>query len=171
MRSSRWSWVVLLSCVPLLGACSSANRPSPQGIQLRPVLSESQATAASCPEPVQASASASNVRACSADGTVLYTLGAAAVTGDQVADLTVQPGASNGYEVTVRFSDSGSSAFRSLTGELASQDSPNNQFAFYARGVVQSSPYVSAAIDSGTAVVTGFANESEASQFVTDAAK
>ncbi len=49
--------------------------------------------------------------------------------------------------------------------------SPNNQLAFYARGVVQSSPYVSAAIDSGTAVVTGFANESEANQFVTDAAK
>ncbi len=135
------------------------------------MLSESLATAESCPKPVQASASATNVKACSADGTILYNLGPAAVTGEQVADLSVQRGASNNYEVAVRFTTSGASALQSLTGELASQDSPNNQLAFYARGVVQSSPYVSAAIDSGTAVVTGFANESEANQFVTDAAK
>lgn len=118
---------------------------------------------------MEASPSASDVRACSADGTILYTLGPAAVTGAEVSDVRVQPDASNGYAVTVTFSDSGASAFQALTRHLAAQAAPRNQFAFYVRGVVQSSPFVSEQINGGTTEITGFPSESQANQFLADA--
>lgn len=169
MRRRHLRRFISFVCVPFLAACSSGAPSAPTELQIRPVLGETTGTTETCPRPVQVSPTASNVKACSADGTTLYTLGPAAVTGDEVSDTQVQSDASNGYAVVVRFSDSGASAFQALTRQLASQDAPNNQFAFYVRGVVQSSPYVSEEINSGTTEITGFPSESQASQFLIDA--
>jgi hypothetical protein len=135
-------------------------------VEIRPVLTETQVAPGSCPQPVQQPATATGVRACSADGTFLFSLGSAAVTGEQFADLTVQPDASTGFDVAARLTATGASAFRALTSRLATQQSPTNQLAIYAQGLVQSSPFVSAPITGGTALIAGFASETDAHQFV-----
>jgi preprotein translocase subunit SecD len=135
-------------------------------IEIRPVLTETQAAPGSCPQPVQQPATATDVRACSADATFLFSLGAAAVTGEQFEGITVQPDASTGFDVAFRLTPAGAIAFHALTGRLATQQSPRNQLAIYAQGLVQSSPFVSAPITGGNGLIAGFTSETDAHRFV-----
>jgi preprotein translocase subunit SecD len=144
--------------------------PGPTGtgfkIEIRPVLTETQAAPGSCPQPDQQPATATDVRACSADGSFLFSLGAAAITGEEFADISVQPDASTGFDVAFRLSPTGASALHALTSRLATQQSPKNQLAIYAQGLVQSSPFVSEPITGGSGLIAGFTSETDAHRFV-----
>lgn len=167
--------VVVLAAVLVTwrtGSSQSVVSPSSTGyrIQFRPVLDETVAPPGSCRDPIQHQASASNIRACSADGSTLYTLGAAAVAGDGVAELTAEPASSGGFEVVLHLTAAGANSFRSMTAELVTHPAPRNQFAVYLRGVVQLSPYVEQPITTAVVTVPGFSTQAEAEAFVAGAA-
>jgi preprotein translocase subunit SecD len=94
---------------------------------------------------------------CSQDGKTKYVLGAAAVDGKDVskaqAVYDTQTGA--GWIVTLDFNGTGAKKFADVTGKLASQQSPNNQFAIVLDNQVVSSPQVSSAITGGSAQISG----------------
>jgi preprotein translocase subunit SecD len=138
------------------------------GLQFRPVLTENLVGATPCPkDPVQTPA-ATPATACSADGTIRYTLGPAALAGDGIASLQPDTASIGGeFEVIVELTPAGSTAFATMTGYLAQQPSPQNQLAFYAQGRVLSSPYVSTAIVGGVAQIAGFPTLAAAQEFVT----
>ncbi|GAB3182494.1 protein translocase subunit SecD [Streptomyces incanus] len=86
-----------------------------------------------------------------------YILGPAAVDGTDVdkakAVLNTQTGA--GWTVTMDFTDKGSKKFADITGKLAQNPSPQNQFAIVLDGEVVSDPYVSQALTGGNAEISG----------------
>jgi preprotein translocase subunit SecD len=137
-------------------------------LQIRPVLSVAPAGATSCPtSPLQTPAT-EPATACSVDGTLVYSLGPAAVSGDAIASMEAQADATGGgFDVVVQLTPAGSSAFETTTAFLAQQQAPQNQLAFYANGEVLSSPYVSTAIVGGVAQIGGFTTLAAAQDFVT----
>ncbi|MEU5363741.1 protein translocase subunit SecD [Streptomyces sp. NPDC005925] len=86
-----------------------------------------------------------------------YILGPAEVDGTDVDDakavFNTQSGA--GWTVTMDFTDKGSKKFASITGKLAKNQSPQNQFAIVLDGEVVSDPYVSQALTGGNAEISG----------------
>nr|WP_184924259.1 protein translocase subunit SecD [Kitasatospora gansuensis] len=111
---------------------------------------------------------AKNTVACSfdADQKVWYkfALGPVAVEGKDIdkaiASFDTQQGA--GWQVQLKFDDTGSKAFAATTGQLATQASPANQFAIVLDGKVVSHPYVSQSITGGNAVISGSFTQTEA---------
>jgi len=100
---------------------------------------------------------------CSTDGSLKYLLEPAAVEGTEIsgAQATLaQQGV--GWEVQLQFTSEGAQQFAEVTGRLAQQPSPQNQFAITLDGLVQSAPYVSQAILGGNAVITGSFTADEA---------
>ncbi|WP_431985944.1 protein translocase subunit SecD [Streptomyces griseoflavus] len=95
-----------------------------------------------------------------------YILGPAAVDGTDVdeadAILNTQTGA--GWTVTMKFSDAGSKKFADITGQLAQQQSPQNQFAIVLDNEVVSDPYVSQALTGGNAEISGNFNQQSAQE-------
>ncbi|MFI6209755.1 protein translocase subunit SecD [Streptomyces sp. NPDC051041] len=92
-----------------------------------------------------------------------YILGPAEVDGTDVkkaqAVFNTQTGA--GWTVQMDFTSSGSKKFASITGKLAQNQSPQNQFAIVLDGEVVSDPYVSQALTGGNAEISGnFTQES-----------
>ncbi|MEZ3178849.1 protein translocase subunit SecD [Streptomyces pimonensis] len=86
-----------------------------------------------------------------------YILGPAAVDGTDVdeasAVLNTQTGA--GWVVTMDFTDEGAKKFADITGQLAQNQSPQNQFAIVLDNEVVSDPYVSQALTGGNAEISG----------------
>ncbi|PWI09223.1 protein translocase subunit SecD [Streptomyces sp. NWU339] len=86
-----------------------------------------------------------------------YILGPAAVDGTDVdqakAVLNTHSGA--GWTVTMDFTDKGSSKFADITGKLAQNAPPQNQFAIVLDGEVVSDPYVNQALTGGNAEISG----------------
>ncbi|MER7899587.1 protein translocase subunit SecD [Streptomyces sp. NPDC096046] len=86
-----------------------------------------------------------------------YILGPAEVDGTDVdeaqAVLNTQTGA--GWTVTMDFTDSGAKKFANITGKLAQNQSPQNQFAIVLDGEVVSDPYVRQALTGGNAEISG----------------
>lgn len=93
-----------------------------------------------------------------------FALGPAAVDGSDItkaeAVLDDQRGA--GWQVTLNFNGRGAKAFAELTGRLAAQQPPANQFAVVIDGAVVSDPRVTQAITGGTVVVSGSFSEQQA---------
>jgi preprotein translocase subunit SecD len=137
-------------------------------LQIRPVLTEAPVGATPCPKDPAQTPAATPTTACSTDGTLVYTLGPAALAGDGIANLQADPATiGGGFEVIVELTPAGSTAFATMTGYLAQQQAPQNQLAFYAQGRVLSSPYVSTAIVGGLAQIAGFPTFAAAQDFVT----
>ncbi|MET9528651.1 protein translocase subunit SecD [Streptomyces coeruleorubidus] len=86
-----------------------------------------------------------------------YILGPAEVDGTDVdkaqAVLNTQTGA--GWTVTMDFTDGGAKKFADVTGKLAQNQSPQNQFAIVLDGDVVSDPYVRQALTGGNAEISG----------------
>ncbi|MFH9063686.1 protein translocase subunit SecD [Streptomyces coeruleorubidus] len=86
-----------------------------------------------------------------------YILGPAQVDGTDVdkaqAVLNTQTGA--GWTVTMDFTDGGAKKFADITGKLAQNQSPQNQFAIVLDGDVVSDPYVRQALTGGNAEISG----------------
>jgi preprotein translocase subunit SecD len=100
---------------------------------------------------------------CSVDGGLKYLLEPAAVEGTEISSASAtlaQQGV--GWEVQLSFTPEGAQQFAEVTGKLAQQPSPQNQFAITLDGLVQSSPYVSTAILGGNATISGSFTAEEA---------
>ncbi|MFF7490877.1 protein translocase subunit SecD [Streptomyces luteogriseus] len=93
-----------------------------------------------------------------------YILGPAEVDGTDVdkaqAVLNTQTGA--GWTVTMDFTDAGAKKFADITGKLAQNQSPQNQFAIVLDGEVVSDPYVRQALTGGNAEISGNFNQQSA---------
>ncbi|MET9775153.1 protein translocase subunit SecD [Streptomyces sp. NPDC006367] len=93
-----------------------------------------------------------------------YILGPAAVDGTDVdkADAVFNTQTAAGWTVTMKFTDSGAKKFADITGKLARNQTPQNQFAIVLDNEVVSDPYVSQALTGGNAEISGSFGQEEA---------
>jgi preprotein translocase subunit SecD len=93
-----------------------------------------------------------------------YLLGPAAVDGTDVdkADAVFNTQTAAGWTVTMKFTDAGAKKFADITGKLAQNQSPQNQFAIVLDNEVVSDPYVSQALTGGSAEISGSFDQEEA---------
>ncbi len=86
-----------------------------------------------------------------------YILGPAEVDGTDVDEAQAQWNAQNaaGWTVTMKFTGSGGKKFANITGKLAKNQPPQNQFAIVLDGEVVSDPSVSEALTGGNAEISG----------------
>ncbi|MFE8945526.1 protein translocase subunit SecD [Streptomyces sp. NPDC007856] len=93
-----------------------------------------------------------------------YVLGPAAVDGTEVkkAQAIFDTQGASGWQVQMTFSSSGSKKFADITGRLAKNQSPQNEFGIVLDGEVVSSPYVSQAITGGQAEISGSFTQQDA---------
>ncbi|GAA2132012.1 protein translocase subunit SecD [Streptomyces synnematoformans] len=106
------------------------------------------------------------VVACDTDGAYKYALGPAEVEGTDVDDASATYDAQqgSGWIVQLEFSDKGSDKFADVTGKLAAQAPPNNQFAIELDGEVVSAPSVDESITGGRAQISGSFNQESAEE-------
>ncbi|WP_193433593.1 protein translocase subunit SecD [Streptomyces fodineus] len=93
-----------------------------------------------------------------------YVLGPAAVDGTDVKNAAARfdtQGAS-GWQVVMNFTSSGSKKFADVTGQLAKNQTPQNEFAIVLDGEVVSSPFVQQAITGGQAEISGSFTQQDA---------
>jgi preprotein translocase subunit SecD len=139
----------------------------PAELAFRPVLSAVTETGVErCPDVVEGSPS-EPLTACgkSQDAVVTYRLGPVAVRGTEVSEAeAANDEQSNGWYVKLDFTSAGAMKFADVTGRLAQQMAPQNQFAIVLDGVVVSAPSVSAAITGGEAQISGSFTKQEAQQ-------
>ncbi|MGW8063307.1 protein translocase subunit SecD [Streptomyces ziwulingensis] len=93
-----------------------------------------------------------------------YILGPAAVDGTDVdkSEAVFNTQTAAGWTVTMKFTDGGAKKFADITGELAQNPSPQNQFAIVLDNEVVSDPYVSQALTGGSAEISGTFDQEEA---------
>jgi len=106
------------------------------------------------------------VVACDSDGAYKYALGPAEVEGTDVDDASATYDAQqgSGWIVQLEFNDKGSDKFADVTGTLAGQAPPNNQFAIELDGEVVSAPSVDESITGGRAQISGSFNQESAEE-------
>jgi len=92
-----------------------------------------------------------------------YILGPAEVEGTDVdkASAVFDTQGAAGWKVTMDFTGKGGKKFAGITGKLAQNQSPQNQFAIVLDGEVVSDPYVSQALTGGTAEISGSFTQQE----------
>ncbi|MFF0222290.1 protein translocase subunit SecD [Streptomyces sp. NPDC004629] len=93
-----------------------------------------------------------------------YMLGPAAVDGTEVkkAQAVFDTQTAAGWQVQMNFNSTGAKKFADITGQLAKNSSPQNQFGIVLDGEVVSSPYVSQSITGGQAEISGSFTQEEA---------
>ncbi|WP_345594733.1 protein translocase subunit SecD, partial [Streptomyces marokkonensis] len=93
-----------------------------------------------------------------------YVLGPAAVDGTDVdeSEAVYNTQTAAGWTVTMKFTDGGAKKFADITGKLAQNQSPQNQFAIVLDNEVVSDPYVSQALTGGNAEISGNFDQEEA---------
>lgn len=188
--------VVVMAAALLLAGCGTAGsstsaassgsagspRPSASaldghdtGLELRKVLDAQPATAGQCPASSSASPStnaaptASPVTACATDGTIVYTLGPAVVTGTQWDSMRLDESTTTGaWQILALLDPSGSSALTQATGELATEEEPRNQIAFYTHGTVAMAPSVQQPIYGGQVIIGAGLEKADAQQLLDD---
>lgn len=93
-----------------------------------------------------------------------FILGPSEVNGKEVDDAKAvydTQGAA-GWKVTMKFSGKGTKQFADITGKLASQQPPQNEFGIVMDGEVVSAPYVRQALTTGDAEISGSFTQDEA---------
>ncbi|WBO69435.1 protein translocase subunit SecD [Streptomyces camelliae] len=93
-----------------------------------------------------------------------YVLGPVAVDGTEVkkAQAVFDTQGASGWQVQMTFTSSGAKKFADITGTLAKNQSPQNEFAIVLDGDVVSSPYVQSAITGGQAEISGSFTQQDA---------
>ncbi|MFI9329077.1 protein translocase subunit SecD [Kitasatospora sp. NPDC052868] len=91
-------------------------------------------------------------------------LGPVAVYGSDVskAQATIDTQQGGGWQVQLQFNGKGGDAFTDITGKLAGQPSPTDQFAIVLDGQVVSHPLVRGPIPGGSGVISGSFSQTEA---------
>ncbi|MFI1800661.1 protein translocase subunit SecD [Streptomyces sp. NPDC020379] len=108
-------------------------------------------------EAAARSAATDMIAACKKDGSAKEILGPVSVEGTGVSSASAvfdsQQG--RGWLVQLKFTSGGSKKFADVTGQLATKQSPQNQFAIVLDGEVVSDPSVSSSINGGQAEISG----------------
>ncbi|MGW7165946.1 protein translocase subunit SecD [Streptomyces sp. NPDC054884] len=93
-----------------------------------------------------------------------YLLGPAAVDGTDVkkAAAVIDTQGAAGWQVNMTFTKSGGKKFAEITGKLAQNQQPQNEFGIVLDGNVVSSPFVNGAITGGEAQISGSFKQEEA---------
>ncbi|MEU3979913.1 protein translocase subunit SecD [Streptomyces sp. NPDC026672] len=93
-----------------------------------------------------------------------YALGPAAVDGTEVkkAQAVFDTQTASGWQVQMNFTSGGAKKFADITGKLAQNQQPQNEFGIVLDGEVVSSPYVSQSITGGQAEISGSFTQEEA---------
>ncbi|MEU2584956.1 protein translocase subunit SecD [Streptomyces avermitilis] len=93
-----------------------------------------------------------------------YVLGPAEVAGTDVkkASAVYDTQSAAGWKVTMDFTSAGAKKFGDITGKLAKNQPPQNQFAIVLDGSVVSDPSVSQALTGGNAEISGSFDQTEA---------
>ncbi|MFE1876876.1 hypothetical protein ACFW9N_39505 [Streptomyces sp. NPDC059496] len=92
-----------------------------------------------------------------------FALGPAAVDGSDITKAEAVLDEQNAdWQINLSFNGHGTAAFADLTGRLAAQQPPANQFAVVIDGAVASDPRVSEAITGGAVAVSGSFSEQQA---------
>jgi preprotein translocase subunit SecD len=93
-----------------------------------------------------------------------YILGPAEVDGTDVkeAQAVFNTQTAAGWTVTMEFTSKGAKKFADITGKLAQNTQPQNQFAIVLDGEVVSDPYVNQALTGGNAEISGSFDQEEA---------
>ncbi|MEU3532130.1 protein translocase subunit SecD [Streptomyces murinus] len=93
-----------------------------------------------------------------------YLLGPAGVDGTEVkkAQAVFDTQGASGWQVQMTFNSTGAKKFADITGELAKNQAPQNEFGIVLDGEVVSSPYVSQAITGGQAEISGSFTQQDA---------
>lgn len=93
-----------------------------------------------------------------------YALGPTLIDGKRVsgASAAFDSQGGNGWIVNLNFDNKGAGQFTKVTGALASQSTPNNQFAIDLDGDVVSAPAVHEALTGGRAMISGSFTQSSA---------
>ncbi len=93
-----------------------------------------------------------------------YLLGPAGVDGTEVkkAQAVFDTQGASGWQVQMTFDSKGAKKFADITGALAKNQAPQNEFGIVLDGEVVSSPYVSTAITGGQAEISGSFTQQEA---------
>ncbi|MET7653437.1 MULTISPECIES: protein translocase subunit SecD [unclassified Streptomyces] len=93
-----------------------------------------------------------------------YLLGPAAVDGTEVdkAKAVFDTQGAAGWQVTMTFTKQGGKKFADITGKLAQNQQPQNEFGIVLDGNVVSSPYVQNSITGGQAQISGSFTQTEA---------
>ncbi|MDX3797261.1 protein translocase subunit SecD [Streptomyces sp. AK04-3B] len=93
-----------------------------------------------------------------------YLLGPAAVDGTDVkkAAAVFDTQGAAGWQVNMTFTKSGGKKFADITGKLAQNQQPQNEFGIVLDGEVVSSPFVQSAITGGQAQISGSFKQEEA---------
>jgi preprotein translocase subunit SecD len=125
-----------------------------------------------CNDKVQAAAAGQGAKAnektigCGLQGKTWfkYALGPSVIDGKNVsgASSAFDSQQGNGWVVNLNFDSKGAKQFTTVTGDLASQAPPNNQFAIDLDGNVVSAPSVSQALPGGSAQISGSFTQSSA---------
>ncbi|MFE3636464.1 protein translocase subunit SecD [Streptomyces cellostaticus] len=133
---------------------------------------QAQYTALNCAKPAERAKAGTNAKpgeptvACGQRDKVWYKylLGPAGVDGTEVkkAQAVFDTQGGSGWQVQMTFTKAGSSKFADITGELAKNQSPQNEFGIVLDGEVVSSPYVQNAITGGQAEISGSFTQDEA---------
>ncbi|MEE1810716.1 protein translocase subunit SecD [Streptomyces sp. BE133] len=101
------------------------------------------------------------VVACSSEGDAKYVLGPAQVSGTDVDSAKAAIDQTNGqWIVQMEFTKGGAKKFQKITGQLAQQQSPQNQFAIALDGEVVSAPYVRTALSANAEISGSFTQQS-----------
>ncbi|GAA0381716.1 protein translocase subunit SecD [Streptomyces olivoreticuli] len=108
-------------------------------------------------EAAARAAATDTIVACKKDGSAKEILGPVSVEGTGVSSASAvfdsQQG--RGWIVQLKFTSGGSKKFADVTGQLATKQSPQNQFAIVLDGEVVSDPSVSSSINGGQAEISG----------------
>ncbi|MEV0264189.1 protein translocase subunit SecD [Streptomyces sp. NPDC050617] len=134
---------------------------SPDAAALQKQLAELDCTTkegmAKAREKAAGAAPKDTVVACKKDGTAKEILGPVAVEGTDVngASAVFDSQRGQGWIVQLKFTSGGSKKFAAVTGKLAGQQPPQNQFAIVLDGEVVSDPSVSQSIAGGEAEISG----------------
>lgn len=93
-----------------------------------------------------------------------FILGPAEVDGTEVkkAQAVFDTQGAAGWQVTMDFTSKGSKQFGEVTGRLAQNQPPQNEFGIVLDGEVVSNPFVNTAITGGSAQISGSFDQTEA---------
>ncbi|MET9505231.1 protein translocase subunit SecD [Streptomyces sp. NPDC006622] len=150
----------------------SASASAPAGTATGEAALQAKYAALDCTKKSQRSAIGDGVKP--ADTTVAcgqiegawykYLLGPAAVDGTEVdeAKALFDTQGAAGWQVNMKFDSKGAKKFADITGKLAQNQQPQNQFGIVLDGEVVSSPYVSSSIAGGQAQISGSFTQDEA---------
>ncbi|WP_405740574.1 preprotein translocase subunit SecD [Streptomyces sp. NBC_00028] len=142
-------------------------------LDFRPVLATEALGESACPRADETASPEQPLTACEKkqDGShYTYALDTVAVPGTDVADAeaVADEQTGQGWLVRLRFTAAGAKKFTDVTGRLAQQQSPANQFAIVLDGTVLSAPSVSQAITGGEAEIYGSFTEASARELAAD---